>query len=117
MLRSILCDYNNTYILVIVTITVVQATSAEHNANKKVIFKNYALFYSCVSRMTNTQIDDAQYIDVVMPMYNLFEYSNDYSKTSELLWQYCIDEMTINAADVEIADFTTDNATTDSFNK
>ena len=91
MFRSILCDYNNTYILVKVTITVVQATSAEpNNANKKVIFKNCAPFTSCISRINNTQVDDAQYIDGVMPMHNLLEYSNNYSKTFELLWQDCI---------------------------
>ena len=91
MFRSILCDYSNTYILVKVTITVVQATSAEpNNANKKVIFKNCAPFTSCISRINNTQVDDAQYIDGVMPMHNLLEYSNNYSKTFGLLWQDCI---------------------------
>ena len=50
-----------------------------------------------------------------MPMYNLIEYSDNYSKTSRILWQYYRDEPTINAADGVIADFTADNANTNSF--
>ena len=42
-----------------------------NNANNKAIFKNCASFTRCISSINNTQIDDAQYIDVVMPMYNL----------------------------------------------
>ena len=61
------------------TIAVAQATdAASNNANKKIIFKNCVPFTSCISRINNTQVDDAQYIDVVMPMYNLIEYSNNY---------------------------------------
>ena len=52
------------------------------------MFKNCALFANCVSEINNTQVDDAQDIDIVMPMYNLIEYSDAYSKTSESLWQY-----------------------------
>ena len=55
--------------------------------NKRVIFKNCAPFTDCISEINNTQIDNAKYIDVVMPMYNLIEHSNNYSKT-ESLWQY-----------------------------
>ena len=102
-------DYSDVYILVKGT------TAAPNNPNKKVIFKNIAPFTICISRMNNTQVDDAQYIDVVMRMYNLLEYSDNYSKTSRILWQYCRDEPAINAADGEIADFTEANAITDSF--
>ena len=56
-------------------------------------------------------LDDAQYIDVVMPMYNLIEYNGNYSKTSGILWPYCRGEPSINAADGEIAGFTADNLT------
>ena len=62
---------------------------AANNADKKVIFKNWAQFTSCISWISNTQIDDAQYIDVVMPMYNLIEYNDNSLKTSGILWQYC----------------------------
>ena len=92
MLRSSLCDYSDAYILVKGNITV-NNTAAEGaaatNTNKKVIFKNCVSFTNCVSKTNNTQIDDAEYIDIVMPMYNLIEYSYNYSKTSGSLWQYC----------------------------
>ena len=81
MLRSSLCNYSDTYILVIGTITVVNtvvAGAAANNSDKKVIFKNCAPFTSCINSIKNTQIDDAQYIDVVMPKYNLIEYSDNY---------------------------------------
>ena len=63
--------------------------------------------------MNNTQIDNAEYIDIVMPMYNLIEYSDNYSKTSGSLWQYCKDIPAVNNAG-NIVDFTATN-TTDSF--
>ena len=55
--------------------------------NKKVIFKNCGPFADYISEINNTQTDNAKYIDVVMSMYNLIEYSDTYSKTSESLWQ------------------------------
>ena len=91
ILRTSLCDYSNTYILFKGTITVANTAVTESDANianKKVIFKNCVPFTSCISRVNNTQIDDAQYIDVVMHMYNLREYSDNHSKTSGTLFQY-----------------------------
>ena len=83
MLRSSLCDYSDAYILVKETITVAQETAATpNNANKKVIFKNCASFTNCIGRMNNTQIVNAYDIDVAMSMYNLIEYSDNYSKAS-----------------------------------
>ena len=55
---------------------------------KSVIFKNCASFTKCISTINNTDIDNAQDIDIVMPIYNLIEYSDNYSKTSGSLWQY-----------------------------
>ena len=84
MLKSVLCDYSNAYILVKVKISVdnTAAASADaNNTNKKVIFKNCALFTDCISEINNTQVDNAKYIDIVMPMYNFIEYSDNYSKT------------------------------------
>ena len=52
---------------------------------KKIIFKNCAPFINCISEINNTQIDNAKDIAIVMPMYNLIEYSDNYSKTSEHL--------------------------------
>ena len=77
MLRSSLCNYNDAYILAKETITVVNTAAADEQSNitnRKIIFKNCAPFTSCISRINNTQIDGAQYIDVVIPMYNLKEY-------------------------------------------
>ena len=62
------------------------------NADKEVVFKNCAPFTDCISETNNTQIDNAKYTDVIMPMYNLIEYSDHCSKTSGSLWQYYRDE-------------------------
>ena len=56
---------------------------------KKGILKNCAPFTNYISKINDTQIDDAEYIDIVMPMYNLIEYSDNYSKTSGSLSKYC----------------------------
>ena len=90
MLRSSLYDYNDAYILVkenIIVNNTAVAAAAANNTNKKVIFKNCAPFTNCISKINNTQIDNAEYIDIVMPMYNLIEYSDNYSKISGSLWQ------------------------------
>ena len=60
--------------------------------NKAVIFKNFAPFTKCISRIKNTDIDNAQDIEIVMPMYNLIEYSDNYSKTFGSLWKYYKDD-------------------------
>ena len=89
MLRSSLCDYSDAYILVKEDITVnnpATATVAANNTDKKVIFKNCAPFTNCISKINNEQIDNAEYIDIVMPMYILIEYSDNYSKTFGSLW-------------------------------
>ena len=54
-----------------------------------VIFKNCASFTKCISKINYTQVDDAHDMDAVMPMYSLIEFIDDYSKTFEILWQYC----------------------------
>ena len=76
MLRSSLCDYSDAYILVKGNISVnntAAAAAAANNTNEKVIFKNCAPFTNWISKINSTQIDNAQYIDIVMPMYNLIE--------------------------------------------
>ena len=93
MLRSSLCDYADAYILVKGTITITGAgdDAAARRAderNKGTVFKNCASFTKRISKINNTEIDHAQDIDIVMPMYSLIEYSNNYSKTSWSLWQY-----------------------------
>ena len=93
MLRSNLCDYADAYIHVKATITVTgpgknAPERQEDERNRGWTFKNCAPFTKCISRINNTDIDTAQDIDIVMLMYNLIEYSNNYSKTSGSLWQY-----------------------------
>ena len=78
MLRSTLCDYADAYILIKGNISVNNNAAGANNTNKKVIFKNCASFTNCISKINNTQIDHAEYIDIVMPMYNLIEYSDNY---------------------------------------
>ena len=93
MLRSSLCDYADAYILVKGTITITgegddDAAKQLDEINKCVIFRNCAPFTKCIGRINNTYIDTAQDIDIVMPMYNLIEYGDNYAKTSGSLWQY-----------------------------
>ena len=117
MLKSSLCDYSDAYILVKGTISVnntAAAGAAANNTNKEVIFKNCAPFTNCISEINNTQIDNAKDIDIVMPMYNLIEYSDNYAKTTGSSWQYCKDIPARDNND-EITEFTVGNPT-DSFN-
>ena len=116
MLKSSLSDYSDVYILVKRNITVNNTSAqgvAANNTNKKVIFKNCVPFTNCISEINNIQIDNAKDIDIVMPMYNLIEYSDNYTKTTGSLWQYCKDIPARND-DNNIAVFT-ENNTTDSF--
>ena len=97
MLKSSLCDYSDAYILVKgkITIAGAGADAAARQAderNKGVVFKNCAPFINCISEINNTQISNAKDIDIVMPMYNLIEYSDNYAKTTGSLWQYFRDE-------------------------
>ena len=59
---------------------------------KEIAFKNCAPFISCISEINNTQVGNAKDINIVMPMYNLIEYSDNYAKTTGSLWQYFRDE-------------------------
>ena len=117
MLKSSLCDYSDAYLLVKATIIVNNTAAggaAVNNDNKKVIFKNCAPFTSCISEINNRQVDNAKDIDIVMPMYNLIEYSNNYAKTTGTLWQYCKDIPARNNNN-QIVNFAA-NHLTDSFN-
>ena len=87
MLRSNLCDYADSYILVKGTITITGAgdDAAARRAderNKGVTFKHCAPFTKCINRINNTDKDNAHDFDIVMPIYNLIEQSDNYSKTS-----------------------------------
>ena len=106
MLKSSLCDCSDAYILVKGTISVNNTTAADAAAKK--------LCTNCISEINNTQIDNAKDIDIVMSMYNLIEYSDNYAKTSGSLWQYSKDIPARDANNI-IEEFTGGN-TTESFN-
>ena len=82
-MKSNLCD---TYVLVRGNITVNAAPEIQ------VAFKHCAPFTKCITKIDETTIDDAEDLDLVMPMYNLIEYSANYSETTRILWFYSIDE-------------------------
>ena len=77
MLRSDLCDYSDAYILVNGTITVAENHPRDRQ-NRPLILKNNAPFISCISKINNELIEDVEDLDMVMPMYNLLEYSKNY---------------------------------------
>ena len=97
MLRSDLCDYADAYILVNGTITVTANAGANNIRDKKtrkLILKNNAPFVSCITRIDGELIEDADDLDVVMPMYSLLEYSKNYRKIIGSLYNYYRDELT-----------------------
>ena len=106
MLKSSLCDYSDAYVLDKGRITIERAgaDAAARQADERdkgVAFKNCAPLTNCISEINNTEIDNAKDIDIVMPMYNLIEYSDNYAKTSGSLWQYFRDEPDDNIKDSE----------------
>ena len=107
MLKSSLCDYADAYIFLKGAITITgagdeAAARQAHERDEGVIFKNCASFIKCISKINDTEIDNAQDIDIAMPSFNLIEYSENYSKTSESLWQYYKDEPNYNLVDSEL---------------
>ena len=90
MLMQIMLIKKLYLIIVLHSLTVANtaATDADaNNANKKAILNNCALFIICISKIINTHVDNAKDSDVVMTMYNLIKYSDNYSKASGSLWQ------------------------------
>ena len=83
MIRSYLCEHSDPYILVKRTINVLNTATlgaTVNNTNEEVISKNCAPITNCVTEINNTQVDDIQYINIVVSMYTLIEYSDAYSK-------------------------------------
>ena len=101
MLEFNLCDYSDAYILVKgkVAITEVGDNHAARRADDR--DKNCAPFTNCISEINNTQVDNTKDTDIVMLMYNLIEYSDNYSKTPGGLWKYYKDEPNYNLTDSE----------------
>ena len=96
MLRSDLCNYSDTYIVVKRRISV-RGNNGVNKRNKRLNFQNNAPFRSCTSKINNTFIDNAEDLDIVMLMYNLLEYSNNYSMTLSSFWNYYRDEINYSA--------------------
>ena len=84
MIRSTLCDYSDAYIHVKGNMKIPNTgtLATKNNRDKKVTFKNCTPFTNFISKINNAQIDYANVIDVLVPIYNLIEYNNIYSKTS-----------------------------------
>ena len=103
MLRSNLCDYSDAYILVKGTITVTapgvnnNANNIRDKRNRPLILNNNAPFVSCIKRINGELIEDANDLDIVIPMYNLLEYSKNYRKTIGSLYNYYRDELSDDA--------------------
>ena len=95
-LRSDLCDYADAYILVNGTVTVA-GNQPRDRQNRPLILKNNAPFVSCRTRINNELIEDADDLDIVMPMYNLSEYRKNYRKTIGSLYNYYRDELNDDA--------------------
>ena len=92
MLRSDLCDYADAYALIEGKIRVL-GNHPRDRQNRPVILKNNAPFISCITRINDELIEDADDLDVVMPMYNLLEYSKNYRKTIGSSYNYYRDEL------------------------
>ena len=90
MLRSDLCAFSDAYIVVKGVIPVTYPNNAKRH--KAVKFKNNAPFINCISKINGIKIDNAEDLDVVMPMYNLVEYSKNYRQTTGSSWNYYRDE-------------------------
>ena len=96
MLRSNLCDYSDAYILVKGIITV-SGNNLRDRQNRPLILKHNASFISCITRINGELIEDADDLDIVMPMYNLLQYSESYRKTIGSLYNYYRDELSDDA--------------------
>ena len=88
MLTSSLCDYSDVHILVKGKITISGAGAKAAAKQTEVIFKKCTPFTDCINEINNTQVDNAKDLHVLIPMYNVIEYSNNVLKTSGSLWQY-----------------------------
>ena len=105
-LESSLCDYSDAYILVTGNITVTRTIAGDLvqrkqplNAATQVVFKNCAPFKNCRTEINDIFIDNADFINITIPMYNLIVYSDNYSETSGSLWNFKRDEI-INDANI-----------------
>ena len=101
-IESSLCDYSDAYILVMGNIAVKRRNAADTaniaiGAITQVVFKNCAPFKDCRTETNDTFVDYAYFINIAMPMYNLIEYSDNYSDISGSLWDFKRDKIVNNA--------------------
>ena len=82
VLKSNLCDYNDSDILLRVSIAIAR------NVATRLAFKNYAPLIKCIPKIDGTILEDAEDLDLVVPIYTLFEYSSNYLNTTGSLWFY-----------------------------
>ena len=94
MSRSDLCDFSDAYIVAKGIVTVSADERDRDKMNIQVILKNNAPFISCISKINGLLVENAEDLDIAVPMYNLPKYKNNYSKASASLWNYYRDELT-----------------------
>ena len=99
MLRFDLCDFSDAYIVVKGIVTVSADERDRDEMNRQAILKNNAPIISCISKINGVLVENAEDFNIVIPMYNLPEYSKNYSKTSASLWNYYRDELTDDTND------------------
>ena len=87
-IESSLCNYSDTYVLVTGDVS-----ATPNNVAIQVVFKNCTPFEKCRTEINETFVDETDFINITMPMYNLIEYSDNYSDTSGSLWQFKRDEI------------------------
>ena len=91
-LRNDLCNFNKAYIFVTGKITATNPGNNNNEHNRKVALKNSAPFFNCILKINGDLIEDAQDLDVVMPMYKLLYYSKNFTKTTGSFWNYYPDK-------------------------
>ena len=97
MLRSDLCDFSDAYIVVKgdITLTETNGKVIIDMRNRFLAFKNNTPFTNCISKINNVLIENVEDLNIVMPMYNLIEYSRNYKKRTGILWNYYRDDLII----------------------
>ena len=91
VIKPNVCDYSDAYIVVIGDIK-----AARGHKNSKVAFKNCAPFRICITHINDEHLETASNLDIIMPMYNLIECSDNYADCSGRLWQFKRDEQNLN---------------------
>ena len=99
VLKPNLCDYAGAYILVDGTVRA-EAANAANAAATRLALKNCAPFTKCNLELNDEHVDTAENLDIVMPMYNLIGYSDNYQDSSATLYQYKRDEPPDNSVDL-----------------